>query len=60
MKRDPQLFAEKIVYLIKHPEKVEMFGKEGRKRVIKDFSWEKHNSLLEKYFRSVSKSNVRG
>ncbi len=55
LKRDPEEFAEKIIYLIEHPEVVERMGKAGRQHVIKNFSWKKHVQLLEQELRKLAK-----
>lgn len=55
LKRDPKAFAEKIVYLIKHPKIAEKLGKEGRKHVSEKFSWDKHAKCLEEELRKIIK-----
>ena len=55
LKRDPKEFTEKILYLIKHPEVAERMGKEGRKHVKKNFTWERHNECIEKELLRISK-----
>lgn len=56
LKRDPKEFTEKILYLIKHPEVAERMGKEGRKHVKKNFTWERHNECIEKELLRISKT----
>lgn len=48
LRRDPKVFAEKIMQLIKNPNLVKKMGKAGRKHVINNFTWKKHNNVLEK------------
>ena len=55
LKRDSKQFADKILYLIKNPKKVEYMGNNGRKLVIRKFSWEKHCSLLERKLLDISR-----
>jgi glycosyltransferase involved in cell wall biosynthesis len=54
LNRDPKKFAEKVLYLIKHPKIVEKMGKAARQHVLKNFSWERHNQCLEKHLKSLS------
>ncbi len=56
LKRDPKEFAEKILYLVKHPEVAERMGKEGRKHVKKNFTWGRHNECIEKELLRISKT----
>ena len=46
--RDPHAFAAKIHYLQKHPQVAKRMGIAGRAPVIKNFTWTKHNHLVEK------------
>jgi len=57
LRREPKVFAERIVYLIKHPEVVKKMGKVGRKHVIENFSWRKHLDCLEKELEKLQKKN---
>ena len=45
--RDPKAFAEKIAYLCHHPQKARRMSLAGRARVVKNFTWAKHNRLVE-------------
>jgi len=56
LKRNPEKFAQKILYLIKHPEVAERMGKEGRKHVKKNFTWGRHNKCIEKELLGISKT----
>jgi glycosyltransferase involved in cell wall biosynthesis len=55
LKRDAKEFAEKIIYLIKHPEVVERMGKAGRQHVVKNFSWKKHVQILEQELQKLAR-----
>jgi glycosyltransferase involved in cell wall biosynthesis len=55
LKRDPKEFANKIVYLTKHPEIAKGMGEAGRKQVIKNFSWEKHLKKVEQGLSGIVK-----
>lgn len=45
--RDPQAFAAKIIYLQKHPDVATKMGQAGRSHTIKNFTWAKHNTIVE-------------
>ena len=45
--RDPKAFTKKIAFLHRHPQKAHQMGLAGRKHVIKNFTWAKHNSIVE-------------
>ena len=45
--RDPKAFAEKIAFLYHHPLKARQMGLAGRAHVVKNFTWTKHNRLVE-------------
>ena len=55
VQRDPRIIAEKIRYFMDNPDIRNRMGKEGRKHVIQNFSWEKHNHCLLKAIESVVK-----
>lgn len=55
LRRDPKEFAEKILYLIKHPKVVTNMGVRGRQHVIKNFGWEKHVQILEQELRKLAR-----
>jgi len=46
-------FAEKIVDLLNSPQKASKMGKEGRKRVLSNFSWEKSARKTEEVFYAI-------
>ena len=51
----PDELAEKIIDLLKNPEKAEKFGKAGYERVKKDFNLDKvTDSLLDKFAKSIN------
>jgi len=52
--RKPQILADKIVYLIEHPQAGEKMGLTGRRHVVKNFSWQTHSRKLEKYLIKLS------
>jgi glycosyltransferase involved in cell wall biosynthesis len=54
LKRDPKLFANKLIQLIKHPKKQESLGKKGKKSVVDNFAWEKHCKKIEKHLTRLS------
>lgn len=56
LRRDPNKFAEKIIYLVEHPKIAEKMGKAGREHVKKNFTWKKHNQCLEKELLKISKT----
>ncbi|MBU0998095.1 glycosyltransferase family 4 protein, partial [Patescibacteria group bacterium] len=56
--RNKKELAKKIVYLIKHPQIINQFGKNGRERVKNMFRWEKHCSLLVNELVSIKKKNI--
>jgi glycosyltransferase involved in cell wall biosynthesis len=45
--RDPKLFAEKIVYLVKHPETSRKMGANARELMVKKWTWKRHVKQLE-------------
>ena len=45
--RNPKEFAARLTQLIKYPELINKMGENGRKHVIKNFTWAKHNSIVE-------------
>ncbi len=59
--RDPKVFAEKIKFLMDNPDIARKMGKAGREHVKKNFTWEKHCKVLEKYLYQVAgiKNNAK-
>lgn len=51
---DPSDFADKILYLLAHPEIAAEFGKEARRVAEEHYSWEILTSVLEKYYLSAT------
>ncbi len=45
--RNPKKFAARLTQLIKCPELINKMGENGRKHVIENFTWAKHNSIVE-------------
>jgi len=45
--------AEMISYLLKNPKKAKDFGKEGKKSVLKNYTWEKTGYKLEHVLKSI-------
>jgi glycosyltransferase involved in cell wall biosynthesis len=55
--RDCKIFAEKIEYLIEHPDVASKMGKAGRAHVIKNFTWDKHCGCVEKHLLKLLNEN---
>ena len=51
--RDPKAIAEGIDFLIDNPDVAEKLGKEGRKRILKLFTWENAAQELENIYEEV-------
>lgn len=49
----PELLAEKIIYLLQHSKQIEEIGKAGRKRIIRDYSWEQVASKTNDVYKNV-------
>lgn len=45
--RDPKQFAQKIVELQSHPKIAKTMGLSGRSHILQNFTWTKHNSIVE-------------
>lgn len=56
--RNKKELAKNIVFLIKNPETVNKFGKNGRERVTNIFSWEKHCDLLDNELIKLTKKII--
>lgn len=54
LKRSVRRFAKKISFLIKHPKTGEKIGNEGRKHVIKNWTWNRHISCLSRHLDKIS------
>jgi|SRR3989344_638309 len=50
VKRDSRVLAEKINLLLKNPSLARKLGENGRKHVLKNFTWEKSTKKLENLF----------
>ena len=48
-----QEFAQKIIYLLKHPEEAKNMGKKGRKLIEKYYSWESIGKKMHKVYAEV-------
>jgi len=48
--RDARLLAEKIVFLLQNPKTAKKFGAEGRKAVLKKFTWDETAKAYEKFY----------
>jgi glycosyltransferase involved in cell wall biosynthesis len=53
VQRDPKEFAQAIRYLLENDDIAKKYGKQGREYVVKNWSWKKSVSELEKYFYDV-------
>lgn len=51
VKRDPKLIAKKIQYLLKNDKLRQLFGNNGRRHVVKNWTWEKNIQELNKLFK---------
>ncbi len=52
--RDVDALAERLKYLIDHPEVREAMGKRARERVLEKFTWEKHVDGLVELYEKIS------
>lgn len=50
---DAELFAEKIIFLCKNPDKAINFGESGRKKVLADFTMESEMAKFRKLYQEV-------
>lgn len=57
--RDAEALAEKLGYLIEHPEKWKTMGKAGRDRVETNFDLDKLNDKLAKIYQQILESGER-
>jgi len=48
-----EAFAEKIIYLMDHPEVAKEMGKRGREKILKEFSLKVILSQLERLYAGV-------
>lgn len=56
--RDPSAIADKLIYLIQHPEIWQQMGLSGRKKVETDYDINKLNSELVEVYQQVSGNNL--
>jgi glycosyltransferase involved in cell wall biosynthesis len=56
VKREAKAISEKLLYLIEHPDRLELMGKKGRQHIIKNFGWERHNKQVEHELLKLAKS----
>jgi phosphatidylinositol alpha-1,6-mannosyltransferase len=47
----PEPIANKLIKLLKHPDKLLELGKQGRKHVVKNLDWQAHKEKAEKLFK---------
>jgi len=50
---DIEAFAEKIIYLIEHPEVAKEMGKRGREKILKEFSLDTVLEDMKKLYREI-------
>jgi sugar transferase (PEP-CTERM/EpsH1 system associated) len=53
-------FAEQIIFLLHHPKEAEELGRQGRLFVRENYNWRACNTLLEKAFNNLLKSEHAG
>ena len=53
----PQEFAEKTIYLLRHPEVAKIMGRKGRKVIEKHYSWESIGKKMYKVYEDVGQLN---
>ena len=60
--RDPATVARAVVSILKHPELAREFGRQGRQRVLKDFTWDRSaagiRQLILRYSQRPHRSRV--
>lgn len=56
--RNKKKLAKNVLSLIKNPETVNKFGKNGRERVTNIFSWKKHCDLLDNELIKLTKKTI--
>lgn len=54
----PQEFAEKTIYLLRHPEEAKIMGSKGRAVIEKHYSWESIGMKMYKVYEEVSQVNL--
>jgi len=55
--KDPRLFAEKIIFLCEHPDTAIAMGKEGRKKILKDFTLEREMERFRELYQDALVNN---
>ena len=51
--KNPQVFAEKIVELLRNPKKARLLGRKARLKMEKNYSWEKKLAPLKEYLSRI-------
>lgn len=52
--RHPQILADKITYLINHPQTARQMGQLGRQHVSRHFTWKSHLAILEQSLKKIA------
>jgi glycosyltransferase involved in cell wall biosynthesis len=55
---DTEAFAEKIIYLMEHPEVAKEMGKRGREKILKEFSLDVVLPQMKEFYESILKSPI--
>jgi len=51
---DPESFAEAIVWLLEHPDKLSMYGLNGKEAVAKEHNWKEKAKMLVRTYETLS------
>jgi glycosyltransferase involved in cell wall biosynthesis len=54
VERDPRKFGRAIQSLLKNPSQVALYGENGRKYVLENWSWEKSTLELEQHMHEIT------
>lgn len=55
----PEEMADRMLYLAENPAEVERMGKEGRKEVLRKYTWKKFANDMEKALKKVSREKYK-
>jgi len=56
--KDPKAIADKVIYLLEHPEEAREMGKRAREYVVNNYTWEKNaEKVLEVYKHAIEHHN---